>query len=383
MKVLIVANYAKEHINKFHLSTIKRFKELGWMVDVACRVDAQIPYCDNVFDIPLRRNPYRFETIRAIRQLKKIIASGKYDVIHCHTYAGKLVGILAAYPHRKNGLKVIYTSHGFQYYKGASILSWLLFLPIDKWLVSKTDLLVTINQEDYDTAVKHRFRVKNIVRCCGAGVKLERFDAEGKQADSSVRQRLFIPEEAIILIYVAELNKNKNQKMLIRVFEKLQGQIPNLYMLFVGPDHSGGHIPQYINKKGLNERIKCLGWRGDVPALIRASNIAVASSIREGFGVNILEYMYCGIPVVAVNNRGHKEIIKDGINGILVPVNDDEKMAQAILNLYNNETAITKMTFEAMKTVEEFKDEVIVNKILEIYQGFMPYNANRKEEDNK
>lgn len=369
MKVLIIANYAKEHINKFHISTIKAFKNMGWQVDVACNADAEIPYCDNVYDIPLERNPFRPQTLQAISMLKKIIAREKYDVVHCHTFSGKVAGILASSKFRKQGLKVIYTSHGFQYYKGASFLSWMLFLPLDKWLVSKTDLLIAINDEDYQTAIKHNFPAKTILKNCGAGIKLDKFLKDSNETKHSMREKLAIPNDAIVLIYVAELCQNKNQYLLVDMFEALEKKIDNLYMLLPGPDHSNGNVQKYIGEKGFQEKIKCLGWRDDIPDLIRASDFAVASSTREGFGVNLLEYMSCDIPVVAIDNRGHREIIENGTNGFLV--SGSNEMAEKIYELYNNESLSLDLCRNAKKTVEYYSDTAVVNRLIEIYNRYL------------
>ncbi|MBQ3133398.1 MAG: glycosyltransferase [Clostridia bacterium] len=368
MKVLIVANYAKEHINKFHLSTIKKFKEMGWQVDVACRLDEEVPYCDHAYDLPLARNPFRLQTFFAIKRLRDIIEHEQYDVVHCHTYAGKFVGILTSNRFRKQGLKVVYSAHGLQYFKGASALSWLLFMPVDKWLVSKTDVLVTANQEDFETVRRHRFPYSALEKCCGAGVKLERFDHDDGQSRESVRRDLGISEDSTALIYVAELNRNKNQEMLIHMLKLLSERVPNVYLLLVGPDHCSGAIQKAAEVAGVSANVKCLGWRSDVPALIRAADCAVASSIREGFGVNILEYMYCKVPVVAVDNRGHREIIENGVNGFIVPQNDHVAMAEKVECILADKNLKGRFVEKALETVEKFKDEAIVEQIVEIYK---------------
>ena len=370
MKVLIIANYAKEHINKFHIPTIKAFKDMGWQVDVACNADDEVKYCDHIYNLPMERNPYRFQTFKAIKQLKEIIKSNNYDVVHCHTYAGKFIGILAAKSFRKDGLKIVYSAHGFQYYKNAPLYNWLIFMPIDKWLVKNVDLLITSNQEDYETAHKYNFNAKNIVKCCGVGIKTDKFDKQIKTKEE-VRKELNIPNDAFVLIYVAELNHNKNQQMLLKAYKELENKIPNLYMLLVGPDHYNGKIQNIIKNNGWMNNIKCLGWRSDIPDLIKASDVAVPSSYREGFGLNILEYMYCKIPVVATNNRGHKETIKDWETGFLVPSNDYELMSQYVLNLYEDNELYTHITENANKIVDSYKEESIVNQIVNYYFKYL------------
>lgn len=365
MKILLVANYAKEHINKFHLPFIQKCNELGWTVDVACKADAEVPGAHHLFNLPMERNPYRIQTFSAIRQLKEIIQKEQYDVVHCHTYAGKFIGILAASTYRKNGLKVFYTSHGFQYYKGAHWYDWLVFLPIDKWLISKTDLLITINSEDTDVAKKYHFQVPKIEKC-PCGIKLDKFQQASTKDRKQVLDEFGILECSTVLIYVAELNSNKNQAMLLRMYEKASKTIDQLYMLLVGPDHSDGKIPKLAEK--YNGHVICTGWRSDVPDLIRASDYAVPSSKREGLGINVLEYMYCRVPVIATDNRGHRESVQNGVTGMLVQSNDDTAMARELIKLYRDPEQKKKMVEEAYRRVCQLSDRTAVEHLIDIYK---------------
>lgn len=369
MKILIVANYAKEHINKFHISTIERFKQLGWSVDVACRADADIPFADNVYDLPIERNPFRIQTILAIFKLKKILENENYDVVHVHTLAGKITGILAAKLCKRDGIKIVYSAHGFQYYHGASLIEWA-FLPLDKMLVRNIDVLITANGEDYHTALKYKFRAKNIIQCCGVGVKLDKFRKEGTNRDT-MRKKLGIPNDVPVLIYVAELNKNKNQIMLIKMFSEVKKKIPDIQMLLVGPDHYNGKIQRMIQKEHFSDCIHCLGWRSDVPNLIKASDIAVASSIREGFGLNIVEYMACDIPVVASDNRGHRETIEDGVTGFLVSKNDYETMAERVILLLSDQEKYDSIIKTAKSRIPNYEDETIVDRLVNVYTTYL------------
>ena len=115
MKILFVANVAKEHIIKFHLPTIKVFKQNGWIVDVACSGKEVIPFCDFQYHTSWRRSPFTFATFKGISQLKRIINQGKYDVVYCHTPLGGLVSRIAAQKARKTGTKVIYCAHGLHF----------------------------------------------------------------------------------------------------------------------------------------------------------------------------------------------------------------------------------------------------------------------------
>lgn len=371
IKALIVANYAKEHINKFHVSMIKKLKDNGWQVDVACRLDEDVPYCDNAYDLPCSRNPLNFKTIICIRRLREVISKGGYDIVHCHTYAGKIIGILAAKNFRKNGLKIFYSAHGFQYYKGASVIHWLTSLPVDKFLSRYSDVLITINEEDYRNALKYKFKQNKIFKI-HTGIRTDRLSkAYLPEKRLETRERLGIPNDAPVLIYIAELSKNKNQISLIKMLGLLKSKIHQPYLLLVGLDHSGGAVGKQIKKRGLSENVKCLGWRDDIFELLKASDIYVASSIREGLGVNIIEAMYCKLPVVAFDNRGHRETIKNGYSGFLVDMDDIKSMSDRIISLCHDKELRKSITDNAFFEIGKFTDETCVNDLYDVYRQYM------------
>ena len=134
-KVLFVAT-VPGHINVFHTPYLKYFKDNGYEVHVASSRNDNLIFCDRNIIIPIKRSPYKFSNIIAIKKLKKIIEEEKYEIIHCHTPMGGVVTRLAAKKSRKNGTRVIYTAHGFHFFKGAPLKNWLLYYAIEKNLDS-------------------------------------------------------------------------------------------------------------------------------------------------------------------------------------------------------------------------------------------------------
>lgn len=343
-KILFVANVAKEHIKKFHLPTIKLFKEYGWQVDVICKVDTDITECDNLYHAKWKRSPFSFKTILGIRQLRRLIKEVHYDVIYCHTPVGGFIGRIAASKARKAGTKVVYCAHGFHFCKEASLVNWL-FYPVEKYLAKKTDLLFLINKDDFDIAIRH-FNHKLIVKQIpGIGINFKRLHLENKEdLRNKYRAELGIDKDDVLLIYVAELLKNKNQSYLFSVLQQLSLSGKSVKLLLVGPDHSNGHFNKLAKKMGIDEKVIFTGWRNDIGELLNASDIYVASSIREGFGINLVEAMYCGLPVVAVNNRGHRAIIRNGENGFLVSLTEPSEMAATILRILEDGSLRKRLT---------------------------------------
>lgn len=355
---------AKEHINKFHIPTIREFKKNGWIVDVACMGDAIVPECDHQFDMCWERNPFTLKTIKGIKELKKIIKKNNYNVVYCHTPVGGLAGRLAARSFRKNGLKVVYCAHGLHFFDGAPFKNWLLFYPLEKILARYTDSFITINKEDYDR-VNNKFNSKMVVYLIpGIGVDFSRLIVDDPiKTRVQYRKDLSIPLESTVLIYIAELLPNKNQKMLVDVLKELRDSGHDVYLVLPGPDHENGELAKYVLQNELTDRVRLLGWRNDIGELLYSSDIYVASSIREGFGINLVEAMYCGLPVVATNNRGHQMVIKDGENGILVDLNDVEMMKDRIISIKSDSLLKTKLS---SCDVSQFDSNHIAERIFSI-----------------
>lgn len=370
IKILLVANVAKEHVNKFHIPTIKYLQTHGWQVDIACSVDADIPAGDNIYSMSWKRNPFTFKTIIGICELRELINRNDYDIIYCHTPVGGLVARLAARDARKKGAKVVYCAHGLHFFDGAPLINWLLFYPVEKWLAKLTDMCITINPEDY-LRVKRCFNPKMYVGMIrGIGVNFNRLHVTNPEdVRRKYREQLHVPQEAEVLIYVAEISKNKNQQMLIRALKELHNKGRKMYLLLIGPDHTRGEYHKLAEEIGLNDYVKFLGWRSDIGQLMAASDLCVASSIREGFGINLVEAQYCHLPVVAVSNRGHRTIIKDDENGLLVPMNDYRSMAEKVLKVMDDKTLYHRLS---NINVEKYECDNIAKCIYDYLQTVAP-----------
>lgn len=360
-KILLVANVAKEHVNKFHIPTIKYLQAQGWQVDVACSVDTEVPAGDHIYSMSWKRSPFTPNTLKSIKELKKLIAENDYDIIYCHTPVGGLVARVAARAARKKGVKVVYCAHGLHFFDGAPLINWLIFYPMEKWMAKMTDIFITINPEDYER-VKKNFNQKMTVKMIhGIGVNFDRLDIENpKNVRKVYRTEMGIPQDVEVLIYVAEILKNKNQQMLIYALKELHDKGRKMYLLLPGPDHSKGEYNKLAEELDLKGYVKFLGWRSDIGQLMAASDLCVASSIREGFGINLVEALYCHLPVVAVTNRGHRAIIKDGENGYLIPMNDSKGMADKVIEVMDNKELYDRL---ANINVDEYKCENIAKAI--------------------
>lgn len=351
-KILYVAT-VDVHIRTFHLPYLKLLHDNGYEVHVATNGDEKFPNCDVKHQICIERNPFKLNNLKVIKQLKKIIEKEKFDLIHCHTPMGAVVTRLAArHARKKYGTRVIYTAHGFHFYKGAPKLNWILFYPIEKWLSKYTDTLITINKEDYELA-KKKFnkRCKDIRYLPGIGVDNSKFNHPITSKDKANLEKEFnIKKEDFVIIYPARLCPDKNQILLLKLMQKINNR--KIKLLLPGKDEYNGFYQQYVQANGI-KNVMFLGHRNDVIKLLKISDLLIATSIREGFGINLVEALASNIPVIAVENRGHKEIIEDGKNGFLVK-NDLLDLEKKFNIIYNNKKLFNKLKSYSYDSVKKY-----------------------------
>lgn len=371
-KVLFVATVVKKHINAFHIPYLKLFKEMGYETHVCARndfdnkEDLEIPYCDIYYDLPFERSPYKLENIDVFKQLKKIIDNNYYEIIHCHTPMGSVLARLAARDARKKGTKVLYTAHGFHFFKGAPKINWLIYYPIEKWLSRYTDCLITINNEDFEIAKKN-FKTKQIELVNGVGIDTHRFTPQSLEKKLKLREEYGYSEKDFLLISVAELNYNKQQDLLINVVYLLKNKIPNLKLLLVGDGELKEHYSLQVSELGLGENVEFLGYRKDVANLLALSDIAVSSSRREGLPLNVMEAMATGLPLVVTNCRGNRDLVKDGINGYVVGIHDVVAFSDKIEELYNSTHLRSRFSSASLDMIRSYSLDQVITDMKNIY----------------
>lgn len=369
-RVLFVATVVKTHIMQFHIPYLKMFKEMGYETVVAARndyenpEDCRIPYCDHYVDIPFQREPLRYENLRCYKKLKSIMDEGEFSIIHCHTPVGGVVGRLAARKARKKGTRVIYTAHGFHFYKGAPIKNWLLFYPIEKLCSRLTDVLITINKEDYVLAQK-KMKAKCVKYVPGVGVDLKEF-SKSTIDKAAKRRELGIPENAVVLLSVGELNNNKNHETVIRAIADM-----DVYYIIAGKGDLQQHLQNVIDSLGVHNRVKLLGYRCDVKELYGAADIFVFPSLREGLPVSVMEAMACGLPCVVSCIRGNTDLIQDGINGFLCDPFDKKSIADRIGMLLSADILANRFSECGREIIKRYDIENVLRAAQEVYKNVL------------
>lgn len=345
-KALMLASVASM-IDQFNIPNIEILQSLGYDVTVVAdfvdpgtitveRAEELKKRLNNMgvkvihIAIPRTLNPKAIFT--AYRAVKKLINIEKYDLIHCHSPIGGAICRLAARKARKHGSKVIYTAHGFHFYDGAPKKNWIVYYPIEKFLSRYTDVLITINKEDYNRALK-KFRAHKTVYVPGIGVDVDKF-ANVCIDRKKKRSELGLTDNDIMILSVGELNENKNHSVIIKALGRIKE--PRIHYFIAGKGSLDHYLMDLAVKHNVN--LHLLGFRTDVAELYKCADICAFTSIREGLGLAWIEGMASGLPLIVANNRGTREYVFPE-NGYMCKYNDIQGFAYAInkLSLDENE----------------------------------------------
>lgn len=362
-----MATVVKQHINVFHLPYLELFKSRGYEVHVCARNDFEnkedcvIPFCDKFYDLPFERFPLKKENIKNYKKLKQIIDDNRYDIIHCHTPVGGALTRLAAKKSREKGSRVVYTAHGFHFFKGAPIINWLLYYPIEKMMANYTDALITINNEDYQIAQK--FKAKEIYKINGVGIDINKVTYI---ENHSIRKDLNIPDDATILLSVGELNKNKNHKTVIKALSIKNN--PDIHYLICGIGHLETSLKEEVKRRGLEGNVHFLGYRRDIPTICNESDVFVFPSFREGLSLSLMEAMASGLPIIATDIRGNTDLIDVEKGGFLIKPKDINTLNEFINDLHQNNKKRERFAFYNINKIEKYSIKNVLKDIEKVYK---------------
>ena len=309
--------------------------------------------------VDIEKSPYMWkQNWKALKQLCCIIRAEGISLIHCHTPVGGVLGRLAALLCPKQNPTVIYTAHGFHFYKGASLVNWLLYYSVEWLLARHTDILITINEEDYIRAKGFRLRKGGgIYKIPGEGLHMEKFPVVSKSQKKELRQHLGVEENVLFLLSVGELSGNKNHREIIQLMPEIKSRLQDRKILYgiCGDGFYREELENLVESMGLPEIVKLYGYQENIHDYLACADCLVFPSVREGLGMVALEAMSMGIPVVASDNRGTREYMKDGCNGYVCDVKKAETFIDAIekvCRMQPEERAA--MGEEGRKTAERF-----------------------------
>lgn len=230
---------------------------------------------------------------------------------------------------------MIYQAHGFHFWKGAPKKNWLLFYPVEKFLATWTNMLVTINQEDYEAAKK--FRLANygktkgrLILHPGVGVNIAEFRGVSIDRDMK-RAELGVKPDRVLFLSVGELIERKNHKVLFQAMKELND--PRAVLLIAGDGELKDQLQQEINELGLQNSVRLLGYRSDVKELLKAADCFVFPSYQEGLPGALMEAMASGLSCIASRIRGNTDALQD--SGFMFDPDDADGLAELMKVMFD------------------------------------------------
>lgn len=375
-KALMYASVASM-IQQFNMENIRLLQELGYKVDVACnfkfgstiskekidKLKADLKNMDvDFYHVPIPRKTTDINNLKKSYHITKdLMNKEKYDLIHCHSPIG---GIICRIANKNSNCystsRMIYTAHGFHFFKGNSPLKNFVFRNIEKYGAKYTDTLITINKEDYEAAKKFKLKKNGKVEYVpGVGIDIDKINSVNGERDKLINE-LCIPEDSILLISVGELSKRKNHEVIVKTLKELPN---NIHYLICGQGSLGNYLLDLAKQNNLSERVHLLGFRSNVVEIVKSCDIFVFPSLQEGLPVALMEALACKKPCVASKIRGNVDLIENKKNGILVESQDIKNWNYAIQYVLEHlaEFDINQSWEHDIHKIKEKMEEIYLN----------------------
>lgn len=380
-KVLIVASVVSfiEWFNKENVDYLNKTKACE--LHIACNFDymedtdeertkAYIEKIKNegviIHNIHFARSPFSRQNIECYNQLKEIIDSNQFNLIHVHTPTVSILTRLAARKARKNGTTVMYTCHGFHFHNAAPKKNWFMFYPMERIMSRFCDYIVTINKEDFNRA--KTFHAPNVRYIPGVGVNINRIH-DCIIDKREYKKEIGVPDDCILVLSIGEMIERKNHEVIIRALAKVANK--NIFYVICGKGPLKEHLEKLSIDLGIGDNVKFLGFRRDIPELCNAADISAFPSRIEGLGLAGIEAMAAGVPLVSSNVHGIKDYVINGKTGFALDPDDVDGFANALSTLANNDSLRKEMASNCWAAVAPFEIDNALHVMWGIYDEIL------------
>ncbi len=372
IKLLYILNVA-DRVNNFSYTSMLAAQKLGiefhiagnwsYASDREKKADEE-RYGIKIHQIDFVRAPYHPGNIKAYKQLKALAEKEQYDIIHCNTPIGGVLGRIIG--KQLNVQKVIYQAHGFHFYKGAPKVNWIIYYPIEKLLSKYTDALITINKEDFEFA-KAKMQLRGngkVYYIPGVGIDTDFYTVNG-EINKELRKELGLSDNDFAVISVGRLEPNKNTETLIKAMSVLKNE--NVKLIVCGDGEQRGYLEKLSERLGTEKSVTFLGTVSNLQEIYRAVDALASSSYREGLSRTVMEAMASGLPCVISKIRGNTDLIENGKGGFLCEPTDFKAYSEAITVLLQDASLRESMKNENLKRIKEFNIPTVVGETEKIY----------------
>lgn len=327
--------------------------------------ELECTYPVKLFDAHSYRSITAFNDNRvAYSNLSKVVEEGNVEVIHCNTPVGGMIGRLVGKRHHIK--KIIYTAHGFHFYKGAPLFNRTVLKWAEQIMAHWTDVIITMNEEDFQSAKKFKLRKGGKVYYVpGVGINTEEF-FNVRINKKEKRDELGIAMDDIICISMGDLIPRKNYETSIKAIALCNN--PKVHYLICGRGPELDNLKKLAKELGVENQIHFLGFRTDIKELSKVADIFLFTTLQEGMPRSMMEAMASGLPCIASKIRGNVDLLEEGIGGYLIPAKDENAVADRLERLVENLDLREEMRKANLERIKGFDIGVVKSRMEEIYK---------------
>lgn len=324
--------------------------------------------------VPLTIEPTLVREINPIKDLLALfrlwhsIKTKKYIIVHTHSSKAGILGRWAAW--LASTPIIVHTVHGWGHTDRQHPLVRQFYIWLEKLTLPITDCLIAVSPRDIEKGLQVGIGQRKNYVVIRSGIELDHF-GHSQRSKAEMRTDLGIPRNAIVVGTVARLSAQKAPLDFVKAASAIAEACPEAFFVFVGDGPLRPQVEAQIATLGLTERFILTGLRRDVPELMTAFDIFVLTSLWEGLPRVLPQAMATGLPIVATAIDGNAEAVVDGITGRLVPPDQPDQVAQAVLDLLNNSVLMAQMGLEGKRKVDEFGARKMIEQIAHLYNQLL------------
>ncbi len=321
-----------------------------------------------LFEPDLVREVAPLRDVAATAKLVKLMRDRRYDVVHLHSskagILGRIAGRLAGVP------VVVHTVHGWGFNEEQGALVAGTFRNLERWCARYCDALVVVGSPYQAEGLALGIGRPDQYHLIRSGIEIERYrDVPLDRA--AARARLGVPADAFVIGNVGRLRPPKCPEHMVAAFASLAARHPQVRLVLVGDGGQRSEVETEVARLGLTPRVQILGLRRDVPELLRAFDVFVMSSSREGLPRTLSQAMAAGLPIVATRVGGIPDAVCDGENGFLVSAGDVEALTDRLELLLTDPALRQRMGAAGLARVEEFSALTMVRRTEALYEELL------------
>lgn len=379
-KILFCASRAS-HIQRFHRPYLAYFQSLGWQVDVVAQGACPLPEVNKSYDVPFHKQNALVGAAGTIHKLAVLLRTQQYDVVSAHTtLAGVLIRMAVVAAGRGVRPVMLQTSHGYLFdanggmrARGYTLCEQLTAQPVD--------CLMVMNREDDQIA--RRFHLAKDIRLIdGMGLDPVRLPEVAKAELLAFRAALGYTERHFLLLCVGEFSARKNQACILRAFAAASPHMPQARLVLVGQGELETACQKLAAELEISHLVQFAGEVANPNLYYRAADAVVSASEYEGLPFNIMEALYCGLPVLTTDAKGSRDLIRDGENGLVVPRGDADRMALAMQRLTDQD--IYRTIRRQAVLPQDYLLSNAFEKVIDCYRAHVPYlQTERRLQDGR